>query len=99
MTYHGNVVKDMNWDNKGTKAWRIFCPACNEHHAPIEGRWTFNGDYEKPTFSPSLLVTSAYKGDINNYVCHSYITDGKIQYLSDCTHELAGQTIDLKPMD
>jgi hypothetical protein len=32
-------------------------------------------------------------------VCHSFVTDGKIQYLSDCTHELAGQTIDLKSTD
>jgi hypothetical protein len=31
--------------------------------------------------------------------CHSFVTDGKIQYLNDCTHELAGQTIDLKPID
>lgn len=28
-------------------------------------------------------------------VCHSFITDGRIQYLGDCTHHLAGQTIDL----
>lgn len=26
-------------------------------------------------------------------VCHSFVTDGMIQYLGDCTHELAGQTI------
>jgi len=28
-------------------------------------------------------------------VCHSFVTDGNIQYLGDCTHELAGQTIEL----
>jgi hypothetical protein len=28
-------------------------------------------------------------------VCHSFITDGKIQYLNDCTHHLRGQTIEL----
>lgn len=28
-------------------------------------------------------------------VCHTFITDGRIQYLGDCTHHLAGQTIDL----
>lgn len=28
-------------------------------------------------------------------LCHSYITDGKIQFLSDCTHELVGQTVEL----
>lgn len=27
--------------------------------------------------------------------CHSYVTDGKIQYLSDCSHSLAGQTVEL----
>lgn len=28
-------------------------------------------------------------------VCHSFVTDGRIQYLGDCTHGLAGQTVDL----
>ncbi len=28
-------------------------------------------------------------------ICHSFIKDGKIQYLSDCTHDLAGKTIEL----
>lgn len=28
-------------------------------------------------------------------VCHSFVTDGRIQFLSDCTHALAGQTVDL----
>lgn len=29
-------------------------------------------------------------------VCHSFVRDGKIQFLNDCTHELAGQTIELE---
>jgi hypothetical protein len=28
-------------------------------------------------------------------VCHSFVTDGRIQYLGDCTHALVGQTVDL----
>lgn len=28
-------------------------------------------------------------------VCHSFVTDGKIQFLADCTHKLAGQTVPL----
>ena len=28
-------------------------------------------------------------------VCHSFVTDGRIQFLGDCTHVLAGQTVDL----
>lgn len=29
------------------------------------------------------------------YVCHLFVTDGKIIYCSDCTHEYAGKSIDL----
>ena len=28
-------------------------------------------------------------------ICHSFVTDGRIQFLNDCTHALAGQTVDL----
>ena len=28
--------------------------------------------------------------------CHSFVNDGKIQFLADCTHALAGKTVDLK---
>jgi len=28
-------------------------------------------------------------------VCHSFVTDGHIQFLSDCTHSLAGQNVPL----
>lgn len=28
-------------------------------------------------------------------VCHSFITDGEIRFLGDCTHSLAGQTVAL----
>lgn len=27
--------------------------------------------------------------------CHSFVTAGRIQFLGDCTHALAGQTVDL----
>lgn len=28
-------------------------------------------------------------------ICHSFVTDGRIQFLNDCTHALAGQTVDI----
>ena len=31
--------------------------------------------------------------------CHSFVRDGMIEFLSDCTHELAGQTVPLPPVD
>lgn len=68
--------------------------------------WTFdNDDMEKPTFSASYLSKSYYyDGDPSEpietrtrheTVCHSFVKDGTIQYLGDCTHSLAGQTINM----
>lgn len=34
-----------------------------------------------------------------DHVCHSFIIDGNIQYLSDCTHSLTGQTVPLPDLD
>jgi len=56
--------------------------------------WTFNGDFDRPTFSPSILTQSTWS-DGSKFCCHSFVTDGRIQFLGDCTHVLAGQTVDL----
>ena len=32
-------------------------------------------------------------------VCHSFVTNGAIQFLADCTHGLAGQTVPLPPVE
>ena len=29
------------------------------------------------------------------YRCHSFVRDGRIEFLGDCTHDLKGQTVDL----
>lgn len=59
--------------------------------------WGFNGSLEKPTFTPSLLVRWHDPDGVPgiNSVCHSFVTDGKIQFLDDCTHKLKGRTADL----
>lgn len=31
-------------------------------------------------------------------VCHSFVTAGSIQFLDDCTHKLAGKTVELPDM-
>lgn len=81
--------------------WSIFCPACGCGHK-FDDRWTFNGDHEKPTFRPSMLV-HGWKTDgteLPGYRiqkrCHSFVTDGKIQYLDDCEHEMRGKTVELE---
>lgn len=34
-----------------------------------------------------------------NAVCHTFVTDGRIQFLGDCTHALVGQTVDLPDIE
>lgn len=69
----------------------FYCKGCKSIHCVSTKLWQFNNDYEKPTFNPSVLVTGP-----NMPRCHSFITDGKIQYLNDCTHELVGKIIELE---
>lgn len=78
---------------KEARGYLIYCSGCKCCHC-FDGRWTFNNDFEKPTFSPSLLVKH---GEGKKIICHSFVKNGQIQYLNDCTHSLAGKTIDLEP--
>ena len=55
----------------------------------------FNGDVLAPTLSPSLLQSRTEGEDHVPYVCHSFVVDGRIQFLGDCTHPLANQTVEL----
>lgn len=92
----------------------FWCPGCDGAHVvPVgEGsgpRWGYNGDAERPTFTPSVLVRgvdrltdeerelvmAGKQVDPRPIVCHSFVTDGRIQFLGDCTHALAGQTVEL----
>ena len=82
--------------------WLIFCPGCKCGHLfttrghPGNGNgacWTFNGNPDEPTFSPSMLVNKS----MPERRCHSFVEGGKIRFLQDCYHELAGQTVELGP--
>lgn len=74
-----------------------YCPGCKGVHMIRygEGQWTWNMDRDKPTFHPSVLVTySGFDEDKPiKEICHSFVRDGNMQFLNDCTHELAGQTV------
>jgi len=94
--------------DKNSSAKLIFCPGCkrghafytSDHDSPNGAVWTFNGDYDKPTFSPSMHVTIMRRTRSNPTgeritLCHSFVRNGKIQFLNDSQHRLAGQTVDL----
>lgn len=80
--------------------WVIFCPGCRMAHV-FDKRWEFNGDQVKPTFTGSYLQhrSPSWPADGSHPRCHSFVKDGTIQFLSDCDHELAGKTLDLKPRE
>ena len=87
-------------DSKHEGMYYFWCEGCKCKHYIATGNndcgfpiWKWNGNIEKPTIFPSIKVESF---DGKPTVCHSFINDGKIKYLSDCTHELANKTVDLK---
>jgi hypothetical protein len=64
------------------------------HGVRTEGTsvWGFNGNFDKPTFTPSVLTTWTEGEKRIEKRCHTFVTDGMVQFLGDCTHALAGQT-------
>lgn len=73
------------------------CAGCGEIHCcRIEGRerpkWSWNRSLSAPTLVPSVLKKSP-----DGSRCHSYVREGVVQFLGDCTHELAGEAVPMAP--
>lgn len=76
----------------------FICPGCGHGHSVTikgENPWGWNGDVEKPTFTPSILVWASRPEER----CHSFVRDGRIEFLGDCHHHLKGTTVDLPQYD
>jgi hypothetical protein len=74
------------------------CPGCEQSHAvPVTGpkAWGWNQRLDLPTLTPSVLCRWTWGEQHEQRVCHSFVRDGRIEFLGDCTHKLAGQTVDL----
>lgn len=92
-------------DEAGSHYVEYRCPGCKHNHllrvrlpgAPSPS-WEVGGTPEMPTFAPSVKFSHG------SYVCHHYVggsngqCPGWIQFLSDCTHDLVGQTVKLPHM-
>ncbi len=80
--------------------YSFHCPGCKHDHvyttkeANTKLAWEFSGDVNAPTFSPSLLNRGGRHG--SDFVCHLFVRNGKIEYCTDCSHELAGKTVEMK---
>ena len=87
------------------------CPGCECSHmiriSGVHPFWDWNGDLDKPTVTPSIRVTYPANPDALEEFkewrlercCHSFVTDGKIQFLGDSTHKLAGLTVEIPDWD
>lgn len=106
------VKEHTDW---GYTQYDFHCPGCGHKHTYVVAgpgtgpRWQFNGDVNKPTFTPSLLNRWGRHADPTwqepedpepsmgwSGTCHLYVTNGQIQYLGDCSHDLAGKTIEME---
>lgn len=90
------VLEKLNNSKGELAAYMFWCPGCKCYHSFALDRWTFNGDFERPSFAPSLLITMPSDP---NYRCHLFVRDGKIEYCADSNHALAGQTVDMQSAD
>ena len=97
---------------KGDSGLWLWCPGCDEAHRVTvnqQGSWTWDGDVERPTISPSILVSGTQRAEGESFhrprhagaiaggptVCHSFVRDGRWEFLTDSTHVLAGQVVDV----
>ena len=86
-----------------TVGYIFYCPGCDSHHGvhirpytnSVGARWSFAGSLDRPTFYPSINVKVEKTSGELILRCHFFVADGLIRYLDDCTHKLAGQTVEL----
>lgn len=88
----GALVGVVTDEGKGPYPY-FWCIACEEAHGGLPG-WTWDGNQEAPSISPSYRVNY---GD-RKPECHVTVTAGKLQYHGDSKHALAGQLIAMEPI-
>jgi hypothetical protein len=81
------MAKIIQTDN----GYKFQCPGCGDTHEvqTSNGRWVFSGTLESPSIMPSILV------EVDKKICHSLVTDGRIRFISDSTHQLSGKEVEL----
>lgn len=84
-------------ESQQVTAYALWCPACKHAHVlRIVGEspvWSFDGNMTAPDFRPSQVVRTGA------HTCHFNVARGILQFLPDCTHELAGKTIPMVDWD
>jgi hypothetical protein len=60
--------------------------------------WQWNGDLVNVGLEPSILTRTKRGEEQVDFVCHSFLRNGMWQFLGDCTHELANQSVPMSPL-
>lgn len=87
----------------------IFCTACQEFHSihtkipDVNGTiYNITGTLQQPTITP-LVVRVIEKFNKSkhsaDHICNGVVTEGQIRYLENCTHTLAGKSVELSFVD
>lgn len=61
--------------------------------------WSWNGSVDSPTLKPSILTIYESSRVEKNWRCHSWVNDGVVQFLQDCSHQLACHCLPLLDAD
>lgn len=95
---------DVDGVRPGRAVW-MWCPGCDDLHRVLvrgedgsipEPCWDWDGNTAAPTIDPSILCTYGDRPGAKR--CHSYVRGGRWEFLADCTHSLAGQTVPMVPI-
>lgn len=93
------VRKSKELDGRVITRHYYWCPGCDSLHGIAirldvqdnGASWMFTGSLERPTYSPSQLSTGSNR-------CHTFIRDGIIEFLEDCSHSMKGQKVPMVPL-
>ena len=91
-------LKNLTYKGVPYQSILLCCPGCHDDahsgyimlpvNTDVMTSWKWDGNLETPTLEPSILTWGA-----NDSRCHSYLRNGVWEFLSDCTHSLAGQHV------
>lgn len=103
------VIEEIVGDGVEPGHYWFKCQGCGQRHTvqtktgSLGTPWGFNGNVDRPTFTPSVLVRWGKHADPKwqapdgqdhwSGICHFYVRNGFQEFLTDCTHALAGRTV------